>query len=269
MEQRDKKRLIIGSIYVVIFILILIPIIFKLIPNGTCSDGKQNQDEKGIDCGGVCQNFCAIQLDDSIVYKSVGFTETGVANRYDIYGEILNPNKDYGSSSFDYIFDLKDASGTSLSKRGGTSFIFPGEKKYIVELGVDLSARPAKIELEIKNIAWKDFSGVQKPQLSIVNKSFNETDQDSGLSDAIGILRNESPFDFNEIKVQAIIKDKDEKIIALNSTKINTVQSGENREFKFLWTNKIVGAGNMEIQVETNIFKNDAFVSRYFPGQSF
>lgn len=269
IEKRDKKRIVISSIYLVIFILILIPIIFKIIPNGTCSDGKQNQNEEGVDCGGVCQKFCEIKLNDSLVFKSVGIIETGVANEYAVYGEVLNPNKDYGSSNFDYIFDLKDANGVSLAKTEGTGFIFPGEKKYLIELGIKTSSYPVKADLEIKNISWKDFSGVQKPQLAIVNRNFNETDQELGISSAIGVLRNESPFDFNEIKVQAIIKDSFGKIIALNSTKMNTVRSGEKREFKFLWANIIAGAGNMEVQAETNIFRNDAFVRQYFPGQVF
>jgi len=269
MEKREKKRFIIISVYAVIFVLLLIPIALKLIPNGTCSDGKRNQDEKGIDCGGVCQKICDIQLNDNIVFREIGITETGIANKYDVYSEILNPNKDYGSSSFDYVFDLKDESGTSLARREGTGFIFPGEKKYLVEIGVDSSTYPAKVDFEIKNIVWKDFSGVQKPQLAIVNKNFNETDQTFDSSDAVGLLRNESPFDFNEIKIQVIIKNKNGKIIALNSTKINTVQSGENREFKVIWPNKITEVGNMEVQTETNIFKNDAFVKQYFSGQSF
>ncbi len=269
MEKRDKKRFVIISVYVFVLVLILIPIIFKLIPDGTCSDGKKNQDEIGVDCGGVCQKICEIQLSDNIVFREIGIVETGIANKYDVYSEILNPNNEYGSSSFDYVFDLKDANGTSLAKKEGTGFIFPGEKKYLVELGIESDTYPANVELEIKNIVWKDFSGVQKPQLAIVNKNFNETNQDSGLSDAIGVLRNESPFDFNEIKIQVIVKNRNGEITALNSTKINTVQSGESREFKVFWPGKVSEVGNMEMQTETNIFKNDAFVKRYFPGQVF
>jgi hypothetical protein len=138
-----------------------------------------------------------------------------------------------------------------------------------VEVGIDLNVYPAKVEVEIKNIVWKDFSGVEKPPLVIVNKNFYEDDQSLGTSNAIGLLRNESSFDFNEIKIIVVVKNNYGKIVALNSTKINTVQSGESREFKVLWPNKIYQVGDMEIQAETNIFKSDAFVKRYFPAQSF
>ena len=269
MEKRDQKKLIISLIYGVIFILILIPVIFKLIPNDSCSDGKQNQDEGGIDCGGVCQIKCEVRPDGNLVFRSTGLTETGISNKYDVYSEVQNTNEGYGSSSFDYTFNLKDENGNILAKRDGTGFLFPKEKKYLIEIGIDSSAYPAKVELEIKNIVWKDFVGVEKPQLILVNKNFYELDQNLGTSDAIGLLRNESPFDFNEIKIQAIVKDNSGNIIALNSTKINTVQSGESREFKVIWPKRIYQVGDMEIQAETNIFKSDAFVKRYFPGQSF
>ncbi len=269
MEKRDQKKIIIGLVYAAIFLLILIPVIFKLIPNDSCSDGKQNQDESGTDCGGVCPNKCEIKLASGLVFKDTGITETGVANKYDIYSEIQNPNEDYGSSSFDYTFNLKDENGNILTKRDGRGFIFPKENKYLVEVGIDLNVYPAKVELEIKNIVWKDFSGVEKPPLVIVNKNFYEVDQSLGTSNAIGLLRNESSFDFNEIKILVVVKNNYGKIVALNSTKINTVQSGESREFKVLWPNKIYQVGDMEIQAETNIFKSDAFVKRYFPAQSF
>ncbi len=269
MEKKDKKRLIIISIYTTIFILILIPIIFSLMPKDSCSDGKQNQDEKGVDCGGVCSRACEIKASQDMVFSNTGLVETNASNKFDVYSEIMNPNKDYGSSSFDYIFYLKDASNTVLAKKEGKSFIFPGDKKYIIELGIISDVYPAKVEFEIKNIVWNDFADVQKPQLVIINKNFNEVSSNSGSSDAIGLLRNESPFDFNEINIQVVVKNENGKVAGLNSTKINTVQSGESREFKVLWPNKIYSVGNMEVQAEANVFKSDAFVKRYFPGQMF
>lgn len=270
MEKRDQKKLIIILVYAVIFILILIPIVLRIIPSGTCSDGKQNQNEEGVDCGGVCQQKCKIQIDDRIVIKEVGFIETNQTNKYDVYGEILNPNKEVGASNFDYIFVLKDSSDNIVAQREGAGFIFPGEAKYLIEIGMESGIIPEKVSLEIKNISWKDFSGAEKPQFAIVNKNYNGSDPELDVSNATGLLKNESPFDFNEIAIKVILKDENGNVIAVNATKINTVQAGENREFKVLWPNKLSrSVSNMVVQAEANVFGSEAFIKAYFPGQSF
>jgi hypothetical protein len=270
MDQREKKRIVIASVYAVVFMVLVVLVVSKMLPDPTCFDGIKNQNEADTDCGGVCAKKCDIKLDDSIVVNETGWAENGLANKYDVYSSITNPNKEFGSNVFNYTFSLLDSGENVIAAKEGQSFILPGEKKYLIEIGIESKASPQKVKLEIKNMKWQEFPAFERPELRIVNKNYNEISNASGSSEVVGVLRNDSSFDFNEIKIKAVLKNAGGKVIALNSTKMNTVQTGENREFRFFWPYKISGVvSNMEIQPEVNIFASDAFVEKYFKEQVF
>ena len=239
-------------------------------PKDSCSDGVRNQNEEDVDCGGVCKNVCVPVAKYDLGVASTGYVESGLTNKYDIYGEVKNPNEDFGSKDFQYSFTIKDAQGKEIAKKSGTSFILPGELKYIVENNIESSSVPAKIELSVSDPVWIEFRGYEKPQLKIVNKTYNEISSGVGFSEAIGLLKNDSPFDWNVIKIQIVLKDSGGKIEALNSTEMRTVKSGENREFRAYWPNKFTGSvSNIEVQPEVNVFDSDAFAKRFFQTQKF
>jgi len=105
-----------------------------------------------------------------------------------------------------------------------------------------------------------------------VNKNYSTISSGVGFAQATGLLRNKSPFDFNEIIVRVILKDNAGKILALNSTSMETVVSGQERDFRTFWPSKFPGAENvqdMETQVEVNVFDSEAFVKKYFDIQKF
>lgn len=274
MEPTKKKKIIIISIYVAIFAFFFSLLVFKVFswlrPAQTCFDKIKNQNEADVDCGGGCLKKCPAKAEFDLSVLSAGFVESGVANKYDLYGEVENPNSEFGSGQFNYVFTLKDSTGQAIAEKAGQGYILPGEKKYIVENNVESASVPVSAQLEIKENNWIEFMDYEKPQLKIINKNYNEISSGLGFSEAIGLLRNESPFDFSAIKISVIVKDENNKIIALNSTQINSVRSGENREFRAFWPNKFFGSvRNMEVQAEVNIFDSESFAKKYIESQKF
>lgn len=272
MEATQRKKIIIISIYIALFGLFFSYLTFKIYswlrPAETCFDKIKNQGEKDIDCGGVCLKKCAAKAEFSLKVVSSGFVESGSANKYDLYGEVENPNSDFGSGEFKYVFTLKDSGGNVVAEQAGKGYILPGEKKYIIANNVESSAVPVDVELMIKENGWVKFTDYEKPQLKIINKNYNEVSSGIGFSEATGLLRNESPFTFKTIKINVILKDENNQIIALNSTEVNAVRSGENREFSVFWPNKFLGTvRNMEVQSEVNIFDSESFAKRYTGSQ--
>ncbi|OGI16948.1 MAG: hypothetical protein A2Z52_01815 [Candidatus Moranbacteria bacterium RBG_19FT_COMBO_42_6] len=273
-EATQRKKIIIIFIYIAIFGLFLSFLTFKIYswlkPAQTCFDKIKNQNEKEVDCGGVCLKKCPARAEHSLSVFNSGFMDSGQVNKYDLYGEVENPNSDFGSSQFKYVFTLKDSSGNAIASKEGKGYILPGEGKYVVENNVESVSVPASAQLEIKGNDWLEFKDYEKPQLKIINKNYNEISSGVGFSEAVGLLRNESPFDFSAIKIGVILKDENGKIIALNSTQINDVRSGENREFRVFWPNKFFGSvRNMEVQPEVNIFDSESFAERYIDSQKF
>jgi hypothetical protein len=261
MEKRSTKRLIIVFIYLILFIAVVFIIYRALKPKETCFDKIKNQNEEDVDCGGVCIPCKKIEAQDLVV-ENKGLVESGRPEGYDFWVLISNPNRSFGAESFQYKIKLKDNSGGLISEKIGTEFILPGEKKYIVENGLSLENYPVQVEFSIEKVDWKEFDDYyEKPNLSIVNKSYNQISSGVGFAEALGLLKNESPYDFNVIKIQIILKDSSGKIIALNSTEMRTVKSGEERDFRALWPNHFSEeVARVEAQAEVNIFESEAFI---------
>ncbi|MBU2028366.1 hypothetical protein KJ761_00545 [Patescibacteria group bacterium] len=270
MEKRDIKRFIIVVIYFLIFVTFSLLIYFWLKPAETCFDQKMNQNEQEVDCGGVCQKKCNLLPQFDLTVGEKGFVESGISGKYDLFGEVSNPNNDFGSGSFSYEFKIKDSAGTVLNQFSGKSFILPGEKKYLVATNISAENIPGEITLAISEVKWEEFINYEKPQLKIINRNYQETSSGVSFSEAYGLLKNESPFDFSTIKINMILKNSAGKIVALNSTVLNTVKTGESRDFKAIWPNKFPGeVGDMEFQTEVNVFNSESFARRYFRSQKF
>lgn len=261
MEKRPAKRLIIVCIYLALLFLIAYVIYGSLKSGETCFDKIKNQNEEDVDCGGECNPCGAIKAQNILIQNS-GFVENGRPKEYDAWTIVQNPNNSFGAKFFEYEIKLKGSSGEILAQRNGTGFILPGDKKYVVENNIFSEAYPQEIQFEIKETEWAEFGNYyEKPNLGIVSKNYRQVSSGAGFSEASGLLRNESPYDFNIIKVQIILKDFSGKIVALNSTEMRTVKSGEEREFRSLWTNRFSGdVASVETQAEVNIFESEAFI---------
>jgi hypothetical protein len=265
-NKYQKKRAIIVAIFVAILMVLLFSIYWRLRPTPTCSDGIKNQNEVEIDCGGVCPGKCEKIVAKDLVVQESGFVPSGAVNKYDLYGRVSNPNNTFGSNKFQYEFKLKDADGNVLATKLGTGYILPGENKYVVENSLETDKIPASVEFNITDQSWVQFADYfEKPQLKVVNKQYNPISSGVGFSEVIGLMKNESPYDFALIKLNIILKDATDKIIALNSTEMRTVKSGENRDFRSLWLNRFPGeVMNVEVQAEANIFDSESFIKKNF-----
>jgi len=271
MGKGQIKRAIIISIYATIFVLLLFAIYSRLKPKPNCFDGKLNQNEQGIDCGGICATRCALVAENEIMVAKTGFVESGVAGSFDVYGVVKNSNQTLGSGNFEYQFTMKNAAGELLGQYADVGFILPGEEKYVLKDNIAMKDIPAKVELMIGKTNWiEENEFYEKPQLKVEYKKYNEISSGVGFFEATGLLKNESPLDFAKIKIKIILKDERGEIVALNSTEMSTVTAGENRDFRVFWPNRFAGTvANMEAQPETNIFSSEAFVKKYFKPQQF
>ena len=271
MDQAKFKRIVIISIYVAALLLIIFGIYYaKFRHVASCTDGIKNQDEEGVDCGGICPGKCAPVTRDLVV-GNMGAVPSGIAGKYDYYVQISNPNAVYGSKVFYYTLNLKDSSGNILAVRKGSSFILPGDRKYVIENNIDSAEAPVSFDFKIDSSDWVEFNSYyEKPDLEIVNKQYNEISGGTGFSQAYGLLKNMSPYDFDLIKVEIFLEDSNGRILAINSTQMNSVASGEQRDFTASWPNQFPGVvGNMETQADVNIFKSDTFMKKSYRSEKF
>lgn len=270
MEKLKRKKIIIISVYLALFILLIFGIYSIFRSDETCFDGIKNQNEQDVDCGGICQKECDLVEAQDLIIGEKGAVSSGTNGKYDFYVQIINPNAVFGSDKFDYLINFKNSSGDIVAFRSGSGFILPGERKYIIENNIESSEIPSSFDFNISNLNWDQFNEYEKPNIQIVNKNYSENSSETEFSEASGLLKNESPFDFDLIKIQIILKNAQGEIVALNSTQMKTVKSGEERDFKAVWTNGFSGSvANMEVQADVNIFDSETFLKRFYQVERF
>jgi hypothetical protein len=266
---RTFHRVIIAFIFLSLNALLLTGVYFAFIKTPeTCTDGKQNQNEQGIDCGGVCSTVChEVVVGQDIQIEEVSFVADS-NNRYDIVGRIMNPNQGIGATGFTYTFELKDSSGAVVATRMGKSYALPQETKSLIELNLEARALPQTATLKITDTTWERALGYrEKPAVNIYQKRYGAVTDGFGFSKAAGTLSNESPYDFRSIVVGVILRDGSGRLLALNKTTQNNIRAGESRDFEIVWPTPFPGAvERVDMEIDTDIYHSENFVKQYFPG---
>lgn len=266
---RNAKQAVIITVYLILLSLVSWAFYSILEPRPTCFDGKQNQGEEKIDCGGPCQP-CAEEIsaqDLKITEKAFVY---GGPQKYDAMAKISNPNDQYGSPEFSYKFILKDSENNILAGREGKSFILPSETKYVIGTNLETELKPAILEVVIHDCQWKTFFAYKKPQLNIYNKRYDLISSPAGFSEAFGLLANESEFDFNAIKINVILRDSSGNPLSFNSTEMRTVTSREERDFRLVWPISFSGeVQNVEMEAEADVYNSQNFIKTYLKGGKF
>jgi len=260
MNKYQKKQLKIGLVYLLV-IVIIVGIVYLIIKSGlpSCSDGIQNQEETGIDCGGPCPPCpWELQKDLEIISSQAIPTQE---NYVDLLAQVKNPNPDFGAKSFSYVFNLYDLQDNLIISKQGDSYILPQETRYIVEQKVRAGLNFSRVEFKINNIEWQELVDYQEPELLIRNIDFSQSEDFSQLS---GTLENRSNYDFSAIDVWAVLLDKESDIVGVNKIKLHAVLSEEKRYFEMKWFFPIFGeVVRQDVMARVNVFLDENFMKRY------
>jgi len=280
METHLKKQLIIT--FIVFLILVLLSFLiysfwFKVKPS--CFDGIQNQDEEGIDCGGICSSIKICEPLKSIEVNFVDYVKVkdGI---YDVVARIKNPNQNHGLEELGYEFNLYGQNQEVLASRFGKTFIMPREEKYIIEANITTEDTVSGTDFNFTdfNLNNPDQNNWQKLHdyntgfgVDIVDTKFgkNPTDGTSYFR-ASGLIQNNTLFDLDKVVVSIVLFDRNHTIIGLNKTEANTIKSGEKRFFVADWFDPIDGdMVYWEMRAETNFLSDENFIKQYGETQKF
>lgn len=115
----DKRRTYIIGGAIALGIVLLSGILFAVLYDApSCMDGRQNQDETGIDCGGSCMYLCAHEVQEPrLTFARAVTNGTG---RTDVIAYVENRNQNAEAKAARYIVEVFGESGTLLGKREGT-----------------------------------------------------------------------------------------------------------------------------------------------------
>lgn len=197
----------------------------------TCFDGKQNGDEKGIDCGGSCVSLCRSQyLDPNIIWARVIEVKPGL---YNALAYIENPNIDAGADNISYSFKIKDKNGVSIYERKGNAFIPPNKFFAIFEDGITTGERiPTKVIFEFtSNPVWKNKKN-DEAGLIVVKKSISNEESFPRVD---ATLQNATLQPIPRTEVVAIVYSEDGNALGFSRTFIDKFNKGESHNIVFTW----------------------------------
>lgn len=207
------------------------PIIFAV---PTCTDGKKDGDETGIDCGGSCVNLCTDEVKPPIVVWERSFLISD-----DVYNSVayIENQNDAAISEMPYEFRLYDTKGTYVTRYDGTAIIPPSGRYVIMATGIKVgnaTIGSTTFDFKTPSIPWQRI----KPEISSLrvgtsNLSFATSTSVQKLN---ATIQNKSlTIPITNLEVAAILYDKDDNAVNISETYIHTLPAQAQMPIYFTW----------------------------------
>jgi len=198
---------------------------FYLIPEPSCFDNIQNQDEINVDCGGGCID-CELKTLKLLVKEAKVFQVN--PSRSTIIAEITNPSLNYVLKDFDYEFQVFSF-GNLLGTFAGRSYIAASQTKYLVAPALDLGKKDInEVKVLIPEENWERKEVLPVYGLTILNI---KTTLVFGTVQVDGKLKNESSTGFSPITLIAVLFNKSNEVINASTTKLDEVPAFSENNF--------------------------------------
>lgn len=234
MTWARRRQLIIGGIVLFLLLLAGLAIWFFLIRTpATCSDGKQNQNEQGIDCGGSCALLCVAALSNPEPNIKFVRTVSPSPGRIDVIAYIDNPNATAAAPDVPYTLEVYDAQNILLARREGVVDLPAGVTTPLfiprVLLGYE-GATHAFITIEREDLRWVTGTSPER-NIAIENVLI-----DAGPAPRVSAtLRNTSVVSLPPTSLVATLFDESGNAVAASATVVEAVPGKGERELIFTW----------------------------------
>jgi hypothetical protein len=235
MASWATKRKFAYTILIVGFLIFVVgvPSFLFFYETPTCFDGKLNQNEQGIDCGGKCAKLCSSAfLPAIIVWSRATEVEPGI---YNLLAYVENPNLDGAAENVPYLFKVYDKQGILIVERSG-SINMPAHKNVpVFESAVQTGNRmPATVTFELKKAPeWHKDTAVV-PEVVVTDKALTNL---TGEPKITAMVENRTIKPVLGIEAVAIVFDINDNAIAFSKTRIDAIAPGQSERIAFTWPN--------------------------------
>lgn len=232
MSWASRRRTLYG-LGVVLFLVVLIggPVAFGILTDyPTCTDGKRNGGETGIDRGGPCPVLDAASLSPAAIVWARSFSVRSGA--YNAVAYIQNPNAGAGVRSVAYTFGLYDERNVIVAERSGVTFLMPGATTPVFEGAIDTGNRTvAHTFFEFtQSLTWERLENTAG-KISIGNRTVTE-----GSSPRISaVVTNTTVSDMRNLEFVAVVSDSNGNAFAASQTVVALLPAGKSASITFTW----------------------------------
>lgn len=228
----SKRKVLYGTIAVVAaLVVVVLPGFLYFYEPSTCTDGIQNQRERGVDCGGPCVRLCQSDfLPPRVAWVKY---EAVAPELYNIAAYIINQNTDGGAVNVPYAISLYDNRGVLIVEKRGSMTIDPHRNSLAFEGAVHVGKRvPAKAVFEFLSAPNWQRAEDALSDLKITDKRYEEFEDGSSLE---AVIENPTLHPYNNLMVFAVLYDADGNAIGFSKTVIDRIDGGDMAVAPYTW----------------------------------
>ena len=187
----------------------------------------------------------------------------GQDNRYDFVASVRNPNSQWVAR--EVTFQLL-VGGTVVAEK--TSFVYPGEDKYVAFFGQEISGYNNPV-LNIAKVTWRryrDFVELAEPRLKfeVADIKFDSA-RESGIRGDLPVSKltfkiiNNSGYSYWQVGVYMILLSGGQ-VVGANYTSLDQFRSNEARDVDMRWYESLPTVSQVEVLPEVDILSPSSFM---------
>ncbi|OGZ44550.1 MAG: hypothetical protein A2719_03995 [Candidatus Ryanbacteria bacterium RIFCSPHIGHO2_01_FULL_45_22] len=236
-EWRTKRKATFLSLFLLIVLIPVVFVFYSFLPVPSCTDGKLNQQEEQIDCGGPnCASCLSEQPDDLVILWSRYFeVRPGV---YDVAALVENVNLTLGSLSLPFVFELYDDHDSRIVAHRGSTYALPNKQFLIFSANVGTGIRkPVRMNFRLDSFTWERLEEQTLPL--IVSRTERLFDIDRPR--LIATLTNSALHDITQVDVAVVVSDSSNNAIAVGEVRLDEVRDSSTADAAFTWPHPFSG----------------------------
>lgn len=228
----QRKLLYLGTLFGTVFILLAIFIYFRFFNRPpSCTDGIMNQNELGVDCGGVCALLCPSESRPPIIEFARLFKIKD--GEYSALAMVENPNQNVYSERVNYIFKVYDVNNILLFEIPGSTFVPPGRVFPVYEHSILTGYREAsKVTFDIVGDPLWIKGEFIDPDLRISNVQGEKLDSRFRVTAQI---MNKEVYVMKNVPVTVVIYDDKSNVRESSATVIDYISPNDSTNVSFTW----------------------------------
>ena len=238
-----RQFLYYGVAVVVLAVLSLATYTLFLNSPPSCSDGRQNADEHGVDCGGSCSLVCAVEAHDPVVLWARAFRTS--PQTYTVAAYVQNPNVSASTKALPYVLQLFDDHNLLVVEISGSLDIPPVRTVPIVAPNVVVGQRTvARTLLSFTGTppVWRKSAPL--PTLRIGNQRLAA--DGSTLS---ATIYNDSNVEVRDVVASAVLFDTVGTALSASKSILSRLGRKESQDIVFTWSGGVQGSIRAEITI--------------------
>lgn len=201
----------------------------------TCFDDVQNGDERGVDCGGVCDRICPFDTAAPLVRWAQSFKVTD--GQYNAVAYVENRNAVEGTDALSYTFTLYDTNGAVITTRSGVTVLPPDGVYPIFEGGIATGTQiPTRTFIELAPVEVWHAVPIGREQFEVRDRVLLSADSAPRLN---AQLYNTSLEEAENVEVVATIFDRQGTALTASRSVVPRFGAREEQTVVFTWPEPI------------------------------